>query len=61
MRRTYGQKFIDALYEWFVQEKKTLSYGNSGVFLLLSYEEKKAVEVMSDIEKGIWKDFPDCR
>lgn len=46
-KQKYGTtRFSDELYQWFAARHRTISYGTSGTFTLLTLPEKDAVEVM---------------
>ncbi len=58
-----GTRFGDELYQWFVARHRTISYGTSGTFTLLTLPEKDAVEVMVHVyhrlEKKTEMSWPD--
>ena len=50
LKKQYGNRFIEWLYNEFTKERKTLASGNTGVFWLLEKTEKEALEIMSRFE-----------
>ena len=41
-----GSPLRDELYEWFVADAKTLSYGTAGILRLLTKSETEAIRVL---------------
>lgn len=55
MRRHFGPRLDQELYQWYTADQQTLSYQQSGVFLLLSRPEPEALQVLRNVLRRLMK------